>query len=240
MRKRSGVSDFGQDFNRRCADVRILVRLDQRKEKSLCNGHLDASGEFATQQSNVAVRIGEKHCELRLHRFRNSAENVDRRRPKRSLVRPEIGQDRVDAFGDPMRKRAVKIASRTRLSVSQPNASAKAATDCGSLSAERAARQRASADGLRRSIAVGSAAVSLSGGFRTSGMTDDLLQFRCDLVNWQDPCRAADLDQFSWHIRNGKDKMPPEAAGRANDATVWNLIIYIRNMSKPQGSTSAK
>ncbi len=101
-----------------------------------------------------------------------------------------------------MRKRAVKIASRTRLSVSQPNASAKAATDCGSLSAERAARQRASADGLRRSIAVGSAAVSLSGGFRTSGMTDDLLQFRCDLVNWQDPCRAADLDQFSWHPPN--------------------------------------
>lgn len=34
-------------------------------------------------------------------------------------------------------------------------------------------------------------------------------------------------------IRNGKDKMPPEAAGRANDAMVWNLIIYMRNMSKP-------
>src|ERR1035438_9049898 len=25
-------------------------------------------------------------------------------------------------------------------------------------------------------------------------------------------------------IRNGKDKMPPEASGRANDALVWNLI----------------
>jgi mono/diheme cytochrome c family protein len=35
-------------------------------------------------------------------------------------------------------------------------------------------------------------------------------------------------------IRNGKDKMPPEAAGRANDSMVWNLIIYIRGMSKPQ------
>lgn len=35
-------------------------------------------------------------------------------------------------------------------------------------------------------------------------------------------------------VRNGKDKMPPEAAGRANDHMVWNLIIYIRNMSKGQ------
>jgi cytochrome c len=35
-------------------------------------------------------------------------------------------------------------------------------------------------------------------------------------------------------IRNGKDKMPPEAAGRANDTMVWNLIIYIRGLSKPQ------
>ena len=33
-------------------------------------------------------------------------------------------------------------------------------------------------------------------------------------------------------IRGGKDKMPPEVAGRANDAMVWNLILYIRNMSK--------
>ena len=37
-------------------------------------------------------------------------------------------------------------------------------------------------------------------------------------------------------IRNGKDKMPPEAAGRANDNMVWNMIIYIRNMSKGQAA----
>jgi len=40
-----------------------------------------------------------------------------------------------------------------------------------------------------------------------------------------------DGDLFSV-IRNGKDKMPPEGAGRAKDDEVWNLIIYIRNMSK--------
>ncbi|HEV2485711.1 MAG TPA: cytochrome c [Terracidiphilus sp.] len=41
-------------------------------------------------------------------------------------------------------------------------------------------------------------------------------------------------------IRNGKDKMPPEAAGRANDTMVWNLILYIRGMSKPQPLAPAK
>jgi mono/diheme cytochrome c family protein len=41
-------------------------------------------------------------------------------------------------------------------------------------------------------------------------------------------------------IRNGKDKMPPEASGRASDAVVWNLIHYIRNMSKSQPSAPAQ
>ena len=33
-------------------------------------------------------------------------------------------------------------------------------------------------------------------------------------------------------IRKGSDKMPPEAAGRAKDDDVWNLIHYIRSFSK--------
>jgi len=37
-------------------------------------------------------------------------------------------------------------------------------------------------------------------------------------------------------IRNGKDKMPNEAEGRASDHEVWNLIIYIRDFSKPQAA----
>jgi mono/diheme cytochrome c family protein len=41
-------------------------------------------------------------------------------------------------------------------------------------------------------------------------------------------------------IRNGKDKMPPEAAGRANDTMVWNLVLYIRGMSKEQSSAPPK
>jgi mono/diheme cytochrome c family protein len=43
----------------------------------------------------------------------------------------------------------------------------------------------------------------------------------------------ADGDLFDI-IRNGKDKMPPEAAGRANDNTVWHLILYIRKLAGSQ------
>ena len=41
-------------------------------------------------------------------------------------------------------------------------------------------------------------------------------------------------------IRNGKDKMPPEASGRANDTMVWNLVRYIRNMAKSQPAAPAQ
>jgi mono/diheme cytochrome c family protein len=34
-------------------------------------------------------------------------------------------------------------------------------------------------------------------------------------------------------IRKGKGNMPSEAEGRADNNTVWNLIHYIRTMSKP-------
>jgi mono/diheme cytochrome c family protein len=39
-------------------------------------------------------------------------------------------------------------------------------------------------------------------------------------------------------IRAGKGKMPPEVAGRANDNMVWNLVLYIRNMSKSSASAN--
>jgi mono/diheme cytochrome c family protein len=57
------------------------------------------------------------------------------------------------------------------------------------------------------------------------------------MENWTDPSTLAnkpDSELFAT-IRNGKgDKMPPEDVGRANDAEVWNLIIYIRSLSKNQ------
>jgi len=54
--------------------------------------------------------------------------------------------------------------------------------------------------------------------------------------DWTNPSTLAnkpDSDLFNT-IRNGKDKMPPEEVGRASDTDVWNLIIYIRGLSKGQ------
>lgn len=35
-------------------------------------------------------------------------------------------------------------------------------------------------------------------------------------------------------LRNGKDKMPGEDTARAKDNDVWNLVIYVRGLSKVQ------
>src|SRR5580698_7672094 len=39
-------------------------------------------------------------------------------------------------------------------------------------------------------------------------------------------------------IRNGKDKMPPEAEDRAKDDEIRNLIQYVRSFSKSETSAS--
>jgi mono/diheme cytochrome c family protein len=58
--------------------------------------------------------------------------------------------------------------------------------------------------------------------------------------DWTNPNTLAgklDSDLFA-SIRSGKgDKMPPEDVGRANDTEVWNLIVYIRTLSKNQPAT---
>lgn len=55
--------------------------------------------------------------------------------------------------------------------------------------------------------------------------------------DWTNPTTLAnkpDSELFA-SIRNGKgDKMPAEDVGRASDTEVWNLIIYIRSLSKNQ------
>ena len=57
------------------------------------------------------------------------------------------------------------------------------------------------------------------------------------IEDWTVPATLAgksDSELFT-AIRSGKgDKMPPEDVGRANDTEVWNLIIYIRGLSKNQ------
>jgi mono/diheme cytochrome c family protein len=68
------------------------------------------------------------------------------------------------------------------------------------------------------------------------GKTDLAKDMQLKLDDWTDPKALADKqdgDLFKV-IRNGKDKMPPEAEGRAKDDEVRNLILYIRGMSKQQ------
>ena len=68
------------------------------------------------------------------------------------------------------------------------------------------------------------------------GKTDLAKDMGLTLGDWTDPKTLAgksDAELFKM-IRDGKDKMPPEASGRAKDDEVWNLILYIRAMSKGQ------
>jgi mono/diheme cytochrome c family protein len=74
-----------------------------------------------------------------------------------------------------------------------------------------------------------------------SGKTDLAKDMQLKIGDWTDPKTLADKsdgDLFNT-IRNGKDKMPAEAAGRAKDHEVWNLVLYIRGMAGKQQPTAA-
>jgi mono/diheme cytochrome c family protein len=74
-----------------------------------------------------------------------------------------------------------------------------------------------------------------------NGKTDLATSMELTLDDWTDPKTLANKEDWMLFnvIRNGKDKMPPESDGRANDTEVWNLIIYIRSFSKPQSAPAA-
>lgn len=77
---------------------------------------------------------------------------------------------------------------------------------------------------------------ALCHGENGNGKTDIAQGMGMTLDDWTNPQTLAgksDKDLFDV-IRNGKDKMPAEAEGRAKNDEVWNLIIYIRAMSKNQ------
>jgi mono/diheme cytochrome c family protein len=69
-----------------------------------------------------------------------------------------------------------------------------------------------------------------------NGKTDLAKDMGLKLDDWSDPKTLdarSDGDLFKV-IRDGKDKMPSETSGRAKDEEVWNLVIYIRGLSKGQ------
>jgi len=83
---------------------------------------------------------------------------------------------------------------------------------------------------------------SMCHGDNGNGKTDLATGMALKLADWTNPASLAgktDDDLFAI-IRNGKDKMPAEAEGRAKDDEVMNIIIYIRKMSQPPTAAPAK
>lgn len=69
-----------------------------------------------------------------------------------------------------------------------------------------------------------------------NGKTDLATGMGLTLSDFTDPKTLqgkSDQELFDL-IRKGKDKMPPEEEGRAKDAEVKSLIVFIRNLSKGQ------
>lgn len=82
---------------------------------------------------------------------------------------------------------------------------------------------------------------SMCHGDNGNGKTDIATSMELTLDDWTDPKTLADKEDWELFniIRVGKGKMPPESSGRATDTEVWNLIIYIRTLSKSQPPAAA-
>jgi mono/diheme cytochrome c family protein len=81
---------------------------------------------------------------------------------------------------------------------------------------------------------------ALCHGDNGNGQTDLGKSMELTMDDWTNPAtltNKTDGDLFRV-IRNGKDKMPPEDASRAKDTEVWNLIIYIRTLSKGHAASA--
>ena len=77
---------------------------------------------------------------------------------------------------------------------------------------------------------------ALCHGENGDGKTDVAKSMELTLDDWTNPHTLAgreDGELFNI-IRTGKNKMPPEAEGRANNDLVWNLVIYLRSFSRPE------
>jgi cytochrome c5 len=77
---------------------------------------------------------------------------------------------------------------------------------------------------------------SVCHGDNGNGKTDLAKDMALNLDDWTNPATlGAKTDKQLFDvIRNGKDKMPPEDAGRAKDDEVKALVYYIRTFSKGQ------
>lgn len=81
---------------------------------------------------------------------------------------------------------------------------------------------------------------ALCHGDNGNGKTDLAKDMGLTLSDWTSPASLAGKSDGELYdaITKGKGKMPAEDAGRAKPDEIWNLIIYIRRMSKEQNTPS--
>jgi mono/diheme cytochrome c family protein len=104
------------------------------------------------------------------------------------------------------------------------------------LNGQAAGKNATAASDLARAKSIYQIDCSVCHGDTGNGKTDLATSMTLTLNDWTDPKSLADksdADLFKV-IRDGKDKMPPEEAGRAKDDDVKSLVLYIRNFSKTQ------
>ena len=97
------------------------------------------------------------------------------------------------------------------------------------------------AEGLAKAKATYKNDCAMCHGDNGDGKSDLATSMDLKLDDWTNPAALASVDdQVLFNtIRNGKDKMPSEDAGRAKDSDVWNLIHYIRGFSKSGNGAGA-
>ena len=96
------------------------------------------------------------------------------------------------------------------------------------------------AEGLAKAKTLYQIDCAMCHGDNGNGKTDLATSMSLTLDDWTSPDALAGKDDQALFtiIRNGKDKMPPEEATRANDPALSTLIVYIRGFSK--GGSAAK
>jgi mono/diheme cytochrome c family protein len=113
-----------------------------------------------------------------------------------------------------------------------------ALTAPGNLAQEPAGKKTAApaVDTRARAKKVYNMDCAICHGDNGNGQTDLAKSMDLKLDDWTDPKSLSDKQDAELFklIREGKDKMPPEDAGRAKDDDIKALVVYIRDFSKPQ------
>jgi mono/diheme cytochrome c family protein len=111
-----------------------------------------------------------------------------------------------------------------------------------SVAQDAASKVKVTADSQAKAKALYAMDCALCHGATGDGKTDLAKDMQMTLLDWTDPKSLADRhDQDLFKIiREGKDKMPAEDAGRAKDDEVWNLIVFIRGLGKAGAAPAAQ